>query len=253
MKLGKINKLTIKRESENGLYLSGDGEDEVLLPNRYVQDYMQINKQINVFLYTDSEDRLVATTERPIAFVDEFGYLEVKDTTNFGAFMDWGLSKDLFVPKNRQKTPFRVGEKRVVRVVEDELTNRLIGVEKIKQFLSIKDPDFIKDQEVDILIIAKTPLGFKVIINNSFLGMIYHNEIFEKLFVGFKRKAYIKNIREDKKIDLTLMPKDKDKEICNIIINKLTQNSGAMPFNYKSNSEDIVKNFQISKKILNEG
>ncbi len=252
MKLGTINKLIITRETENGFYLQNLNGDEVLLPNRYIDNTMKMDSKIAVFVYTDSEDRLVASTDMPYGFVNEFAYLEVKDVTKIGAFMNWGLPKDLFVPRTMQKTAFRVGEKRIIRIIEDIETGRLIGVEKIKQFLN-PDPsleNFHKNDEVNILIFAKTPLGFKVIVNHKYEGMIYHNEIFEKLFVGFKRKAYIKNIREDNKIDLSLNPLGdaKDEKLFANLLITLEKNGGEMAYHSDSDSEEIVNVFNMSKK-----
>jgi len=169
---GRINTLRLDRFAAPGAYLSaGDGSD-ILLPNQYVTDTMQLDDLLDVFVYTDSEDRPVATTERPFALRDEFGFFEVVDVTKFGAFVDWGLPKDLFVPKNRQKTPFRIGEKRFLRIVKDDRSDRLIGVERIGQYLSHSPRGYHPNREVSLLFIAKTPLGFKVIVDDTYEGDI---------------------------------------------------------------------------------
>lgn len=251
IKLGEINQLKIDRVSEPGVYLVSQTQDEsVLLPNAYITSKMQIGDILEVFIYTDSEDRLVATTQTPYVKKDEFALLEVIDSSKFGAFMDMGLPKDLLVPKNRQKTPFKVGEKRFVRVIEDEKTNRLIGVEKFASFLKNATGVFEINDEVEILLFAKTPLGFKVVVNNDYEGMIFHNEIFEMIHVGDKRKAYIKNVREDGKLDIALQQigsKSND-ESQNKILSHLEQNGGFMEFTSKSDAEDIKKTFGLSKK-----
>lgn len=251
IELGKVNQLKIDRVSEPGVYLvSEDEEESVLLPNAYITSKMQIGDILDVFIYTDSEDRLVATTQTPYVKKDEFALLEVVDTSKFGAFMDMGLPKDLLVPKNRQKTPFNVGEKRFVRVIEDEKTNRLIGVEKFASFISREIQHFKQNDEVDILLFAKTPLGFKVVVNNAFEGMIFHNEIFEVIKVGDRRKAYIKNVREDGKLDISLQEigsKSND-EAQNRVLSYLEKNDGFMAMNSKSDPEEIKKTFGLSKK-----
>jgi len=250
IKVGLINSLKIVRETDNGLYLEDEEHNEVLLPNAYVEADMEFDSVIDVFVYRDSEDRLVAITDFPKVYKDQFGFVKVVDIVPFGAFVDIGLPKDLLVPKNRQKTPFRVGEKRFVRVIEDEETNRLIGVEKITSYLSRDTSSLNKNDEVEILIFAKTDLGYKVIVNNNFEGLIYHNEIFEKLNVGDKKTAYIKNIRtEDNKLDISLQPIGSgkyDKFTSKIL--GLLNTSGALPYNYKSDANDIQKIFGMSKK-----
>lgn len=251
IELGKVNQLKIDRVSEPGIYLvSEDEEESVLLPNAYITSKMQIGDILDVFIYTDSEDRLVATTQTPLVKKDEFALLEVVDTSKFGAFMDMGLPKDLLVPKNRQKTPFSVGEKRFVRVIEDEKTNRLIGVEKFSSFISREIQHFKQNDEVDILLFAKTPLGFKVVVNNAFEGMIFHNEIFEIIKVGQRKKAYVKNVREDGKLDISLQQigsKSND-DAQNKVLSYLEKNSGFMEFTSKSDAEEIKKTFGLSKK-----
>ncbi len=251
IKLGELNTLKINRETENGFYLIAEDEEEVLLPNAYITDEMKIGDSIEVFIYTDSEDRLVATTETPYGMRDQFVYAEVVDTTKFGAFVDWGLPKDLFVPRNKQKTPFRVGDKRIIRIEKDLETSRLIGVEKITSYLSDKTHYLEKNQEVDLLVFAKTPLGYKAIIDNIFEGMLYDNEIFTKISVGDKLKGYVKNIRADKKVDLSLQPIGKaNSEDINTkkVLELLEQNEGKIPYNYKTDSEIIKEVFGISKK-----
>lgn len=251
IQLGKINQLKIDRVSEPGVYLVSQTEGEsVLLPNAYITTKMQIGDILEVFIYTDSEDRLVATTQTPYAKKDEFAFLEVVDSSKFGAFVDMGLPKDLLVPKNRQKTPFRVGEKRFVRVIEDEKTNRLIGVEKFASFLKKVDCAFEVNDEVEILLFAKTPLGFKVVVNNNYEGMIFHNEVFEMIHVGDKRKAYIKNVRDDGKLDISLQQigsKSND-DAQNKILEYLEKNGDFMEFTSKSDADAIKKTFGLSKK-----
>lgn len=250
IELGKINSLKINRVSEPGLYLISEDEQEVLLPNCYVKQEMQISTILDVFIYTDSEDRLVATTISPFGMKDDFASLEVVDTAKFGAFLDMGLPKDLLVPKNKQKSTFKIGDRKVVQIVEDEKTNRLIGNEKFT--LSKETKDFKRNDEVDILLYMKTPLGFKVIVNNQFEGLIYHNEIFQNIELGDKTKAYVKFVREDGKLDITLQKigAKKDDDFSNKILEILKQNDKELPFTYKSDAQEIKDMFSMSKKAF---
>lgn len=250
IKLGRINTLKINRVSEPGLYLIAGDEEEVLLPNAYITPTMQINDLLEVFIYTDSEDRLVATTVSPLGLLNDYVALEVVDLAKFGAFVDMGLPKDLLVPKNRQKSTFRLGDRKVVQIVEDEKTHRLIGTEKFS--LEIVDSELQKNDEVSILIYAKTPLGFKVIVNNTFEGMIYHNEIFTTVNVGDTKSAYIKFIREDGKVDISLQKIGAKKSGDNVqkVLTILQENEEALSFTYKSGAEDIKAVFGMSKKAF---
>ena len=250
LELGRVNRLRIAREMDHGYYLTSAGEHEVLLPRRYVRDDMKIGDEIEVFVYSDSEDRLVATTERPKAMLGEFGFFEVVDVTDFGAFVDWGLSKDLFVPRNRMKRAMKVGDKRILHVAYDAQSDRLMGEERLQKFLKTDLKGLKKFQEVDILIFAKTPMGFKVIVNNTYEGMIFHNEIFETVHSGQHKKAYIKNIRSDGKVDLSLQPigaKNSD-HATEKIVDLLNQYDGFIPYNYKSDADRIKTVFGLSKK-----
>ncbi len=250
IKLGVINTLKISRVSEPGLYLTALNEEEVLLPNTYITKEMQIDSTLDVFIYTDSEDRLVATTLTPYGYKDDFVSLEVVDIAKFGAFLDMGLPKDLLVPKNKQKSTFEIGDKKVVQIVEDEKTHRLIGTEKFE--LLKLDYNFSQNEEVEIIPYIKTPLGFKVIVNNKYSGLIYHNEIFEKIQIGDKKRAYVKLIREDGKIDISLQKIGAKKSDDNSqkVLSILKQKGGEVNFTYKSDAQDIKDTFQMSKKAF---
>ena len=204
--VGEVNRLKINRYTDNGVYLICTDNDEVLLPNQYVTYAMKEGDEIDVFVYFDSEDRIVASTVFPKAMLDQFGCFEVVDVTPFGAFLDWGLPKDLLVPKALQKFPFYVGMKVVVRVCLDDESGRIIGSQKYNDDLS-KDLKSLKlKQEVNLLVRERTPLGFKVIVNNLYDGMIFHNEIFESIEVGDEKKGFIKTLRPDGKLDIILQP-----------------------------------------------
>ncbi len=250
--LGVINRLRIDRFVVPGLFLMAEDESDLLLPNQYVTDEMKLDDELDVFVYTDSEDRLVATTQRPVAMRDEFGFFEVVDVAPFGAFVDWGLPKDLLVPKNRQKTAMKIGEKRFLRVIKDDRSDRLIGVEKISQYLD-KPPMINSNTPVSLLVIAKTPLGFKVIVDNLYEGLIYHDEIFQNIAVGDVTDGFIKHVRKDGTIDVSLQKigtnarkLDDSEKIMKLLIEK----RGILPYNYKSDPETIKEIFGLSKKAF---
>ncbi len=238
---------------EIGFYLDGDELGEILLPKQYINDRYQVGDKMEVFIYLDSEDRFIATTEKPIAQVGDFALLHcVSANEKIGAFVDWGLPKDLLVPKREQQTDMIEGNDYVVYIYVDELTNRLVASTKINKYLDEEQPLFEMNDEVDLMIIRKSEIGYIAIINNEFTGMIYHNEIFQELSRGQKLKGYIKKIREDLKIDLSLTPiglqgMDKAAEL---IYNKLAEHNGFILVNDKSPAELIYTHFKVSKKVF---
>lgn len=248
--VGEKNRLKINRYTDNGVYLICEDQDEVLMPNQYVTFAMKEGDEIDVFVYFDSEDRIVASTTFPKAMLDEFGCFEVVDVTAFGAFLDWGLPKDLLVPKALQKFPFYVGMKVIVQVCLDDETGRIIGSQKYNDFLK-KDLSALKlKQEVNVLVRERTPLGFKVIVNNLYDGLIFHNEIFENIEVGDEKVGFIKTLRKDGKLDIILQPiGDKsDKVAAAKIVEILSLTGGACEMNYKSTPELISDRFGLSRK-----
>jgi len=248
LELGLINTLRIDRFTPHGVFLEAENGKDVLLPQAYVTDNMKEDDLVDVFLYTDSQDRLIATTLKPHAMLDEFGLFEVTDITSFGAFVQWGLPKDLFVPKMLQKTSFKIGEKRFLKIIYDEKTHRLAGSEKIKDFFLKKVKGLKPRQKVEILIIAKTPLGYKCIVEQKYEGLVYHNEIFQKVELGDKKTALIKTIRKDGNIDLVLEKTSTKNGALDKIVDVLKQNKGTMPYNYKTDAELIKDVFSMSKK-----
>jgi len=202
--LGKTYTLKINRFVDFGAYLDALNLGEILIPARYVPEGKKEEDMLEVFVYKDSEDRLIATTEKPYTQVGEFAALEVKAVTSVGAFLEWGLTKDLLVPFVEQKFKMEVGQKYLVFTYVDVETERIAASSKLDQFLSDEDPDYQEGEEVDIIINDKSDLGYKVIINKSHWGLIYGNQVFEKIEIGDKRKAYISKVRDDHKIDLTL-------------------------------------------------
>jgi len=250
--IGEVNTLRVERDTDFGLYLRAENFEEVLLPNIYVmEDEMPIGADIEVFLYTDSEDRPVATTKFPYAKLGEFAYLTVVDYQRFGAFVNWGLPKDLFVPLSQQKCHFHIGSKYILRVCLDAETGRLYGTHKIGKWLS-KETAYLKvNEKVNIMVLSKTPLGHKVIVENKHEGMLFENEIFETLKVGDRRVAYVKKIRKDGKLDLSLQPIGKKTNADTFeekILELLKERSGFIALNSKSEAEEITKVFSMSKK-----
>ena len=250
LNIGRYNTLEIDRESDYGLYLiTSEGED-VLLPNIYVTDEMSLGDEIEVFIYKDSEDRITATTIKPFLTVGEFAFLEVVDTSDFGAFIDIGLPKHVLVPKKMQKNSLKVGQKYIFALTVDVATDRLVADTRIHRYLLTDKASADHLKAVDIMIIAKTPMGYKVIVEDSFEGMIYHDEIFQKINIGETLKAFVKKVRDDGKLDISLNPMGKNKADTNSvkILELLRVNDGMLPFTYKSDANDIKNTFAMSKK-----
>lgn len=250
LELGVINTLRVDRHTPHGIFLTSQDEKDVLLPQAYVTDEMCDDTLLDVFLYTDSEDRLIATTLKPTAMLNECALFEIVDTAQFGAFAKWGLLKDLLIPNMFQKTPFKVGEKRFLKVIYDERTHRLVGTEKLGNFFDKRVKGLSPNKEVKILIIAKTPLGYKCVVENRYEGLIYHNEIFQKINIGDEKSAFVKTIRKDGCIDLTLQAsgaKQKDAS-SEKVLSLLKDSGGILPYNYKSDAELITDVFGLSKK-----
>ncbi len=248
--LGKINSLNIARKTDFGLYLTDDENNEVLLPNRYVERDMRIGDGIDVFIYKDSEDRLVATTETPKVQVGEFALLRVVATNNTGAFLDWGLQKDLLVPFREQKMRMQVNRSYIVYVYVDYNSDRIVASAKIDKFLDNRPADYKQGDPVDILVAQRTDMGYKVIIDNLHSGMIYHNEIFREINIGDRLEAYIKNIREDGKIDVTLADRAdrRTMELADKILMHLLNHNRRMSITDKASPETIKSIFECSKK-----
>ena len=247
--IGKINKLQILKEVSFGLYLDGGGV-EILLPKRYVPKGYKIHDFLDVFIYIDSENRLIATTETPYAKVDECAYLKVVSVNNVGAFMDWGLMKDLLVPHNEQVQPLVEGKFYTVYVYLDHETDRIAGSVKLRNFLNETSVYYKEGQPVDLLICAQTDLGYRAVINNTHLGIIYENEVFQEISMGQKLKGYIKTIREDKKIDISLQrpaKEERDGLMINIL-DDLKQRGGTSDLTDKSPPDAIYRQFSVSKK-----
>ena len=252
--LGDYNTLKIVKSVDFGLYLDGGEEGEILLPQRYVTKDMHIGDEISVFIYLDQEERPVATTEHPYAKVGEFASLEVAWVNQFGAFLNWGLMKDIFCPFREQKKRMEQGQRHIVYIKVDEDSYRLMATAKVEKYLStptVKDlPSLQHGAEVDILVWQKTDLGFKVIINNKFQGLIFENQIFQPLHSGLKLKAYVDHVRQDGKIDIVLQPTGRQQtlDFAETLLRYLYENDGYCNLGDKSAAELIYDRFQVSKK-----
>lgn len=251
IKLGLINNLEITEHSDYGLYLSAKNGDSVLLPNRYTDESMKIGDKIDVFVYTDSEDRVVATTQNPKLKLYEFGFLKIIDDTEFGFFLDWGLDKDIFMPIKLAKDHFKIGNSVFAYISLNKEGDRLIAVNKYERFLST-DIQLRKNQKITAYITKQTELGYACIVNNIYNGMLYANEIHQNLQPNTTISAYVKKIRDDGKLDLSINPIGNTKFDINAqkILNILGTNNKSMPYNYKSSAEDISSNFEMSKKTF---
>jgi len=252
--IGKHHTLIIDRDTEVGLFLvEKDSGEEVLLPNKYVPESFKIGGEIEVFVYLDFAERKIATTLQPKILLDDFAYLEVADVTRVGAFLDWGLEKQLFVPFKEQRHRMEIGASYVVLMRLDRKTNRLFATNKFEKFLQNHTLTVKEGDEVDLLIYRETDLGFLAIINQQHLGLIYDNEYFNEIDPGDEMKGYIKKIRSDDKIDLSLQPIGYENfidENTTYIYNTLMHNNGFIPFNDKSSPESIYEQFQMSKKAF---
>ncbi|MFS0491520.1 S1 RNA-binding domain-containing protein [Leadbetterella byssophila] len=254
MEVGKYNVLTVLRATSVGIYLGDDEGNDVLLPHKYVPEEIEMGQEINVFVYRDSEDRIIATTLQPAIQLNQFAILEVVATSSIGAFLDWGLEKDLFVPFKEQNHKLQTGQWVPVFLYLDEETDRLVASAKInKYFQNDQISDLEPQQKVEVLVYEKTDLGYNVIIDNKYKGLIYENEIFRRLAWGDQTTAYIKNIREDGKIDVSLQPlgflQARD-ENTQIILDKLSQNGGKLGLTDHSDPIDIQEHLNMSKKAF---
>ncbi len=250
LKLGEYNVLEIVRERDQGVYLSDDDGNEVLLPNKYVPSEFMIRDEIKVFLYLDHEERIVATTLEPYVTTNSFGYLKCTTVSDIGAFMDWGLEKELFVPFREQASKMRVGSWYLVYVYLDKETNRLVGSSKTNAFLDNSLVLLSAYDEVDLIASHPSPYGWNMIVNQKHLGLVYEDEIFQKITPGDQLQGFVKKVRSDGKIDLTLQrhgyraiePNAKQ------ILDELEASGGFIELNDKSDPNDIKEVFQLSKK-----
>ncbi len=248
--IGKYNELTVAREVDFGLYLKTDDGAEVLLPARYVPSGTRVGDRLRVFVYTDSDDRPIATTEVPYATVGEFAYLRVRDVNDTGAFLDWGLTKDLLVPYSQQRSRMRRGGVYLVYVYLDHATMRVVASAKVDKFVGNVIPVFRPGDEVSALVVEHTDIGCKAIVDNLYWGMIYDNEVFRQLEIEDKVRAFVKAVRPDGKIDLTLSDRA-DRRVPDLaarIFSSLTAAGGTLAMSDHSSPEQIQALFSCSKK-----
>jgi len=250
--VGKWNKLKVLKELNFGMYLDAQELGEILLPVRYIPKDCKIGDEIDVFVYYDSEDRVIATTDKPFAEVGDFALLEVVAVNDIGAFLDWGLMKDLFVPFREQKQKMEVGRSYVVYIYIDDMGGRILGSAKVENFLDLTPPEFTEGQEVDLIIYTQTDIGYKAIVNNTHTGMLFDTDVFRTLHRGEHTKGYIKKIREDQKIDLLLDKPGYEKvdTVSKSILDKLKEENGFIALSDKSPADDIYDTFGISKKTF---
>lgn len=252
IELGKYNQLEVVKEVDFGVYLNGGEEGEILLPKRYVPEGCKPGDVLNVFIYLDNEERLIATTLQPLVQVGEFACLEVAWVNEFGAFLDWGLMKDLFVPFREQKMKMQKGHRYVIHAHVDEESYRIMASAKIERYLSKDMPDYEPGQEVEVMVWQKTDLGYKVIVENRYGGLVYQNEIFQPLQPGMKLTAYVRQVREDGKIDLALQQdgQRKVKDFSDVLLQFIKDQGGYTTLNDKSAAEIIYDTFGVSKKTF---
>lgn len=252
LRLGDYNKMTVVKEVDFGVYLDGGEEGEILLPKRYVPEGLRPGDEIEVFLYLDQEERLIATTERPLAKVGDFAYLEVKWVNEYGAFLGWGLMKDLFCPFREQKMRMQLGKSYIVYVRIDEESYRIVATAKIDKYFDFSFPRYQHGEEVDLLVWQKTDLGFKVIIDNRFQGLLYQDQLFQYVHTGDRLKGYIDKVRPDGKIDVTLQPtgQRQARDFAETLLQYLREHDGACDLGDKSDADDIYDRFHVSKKVF---
>ena len=252
IELGKFNTLRVVKEVDFGMYLDGGEEGEILLPSRYVPENCKPGDELTVFIYLDNEERLVATTLTPLVQVGEFACLEVAWINQYGAFLNWVLMKDLFVPFREQKMKMQVGKQYVIHAHLDDESYRIVASAKVDRYLSKEKAPYEPGQEVSILIWQKTDLGFKAIIENRYSGLLYESEIFQPLHTGMTLKAYVKQVREDGKIDLILQKPGQGKveDFAATLLDYIREQGGHITLHDKSPAEEIYDTFGVSKKTF---
>ncbi|HMO34283.1 MAG TPA: S1-like domain-containing RNA-binding protein [Lacibacter sp.] len=248
---GNYNRLQVQRLKEAGAYLD-DGASGILLPKRFVPRGTRVGDELTVFVYHDSEDRLIATTQHPRAVVGDIALLKVVGNSPHGAFLDWGLMKDLFVPKSKQRTPMRLGGEYLVYLYVDAQTGRVAASQYIEHLLS-NEPLTVKEKEVvELLVYRETEIGYEMIINNRHTGLLHFNEVYRPLRTGDRVEGYIKTIRPDHKIDLTLGRPGytRVEDEAGKILRQLEKNNGFLPYHDKSGADAIYEEFGMSKKAF---
>ncbi len=253
--LGRLNQLQVLRETRQGLYLDGGESGDILLPNRYVPRGLVAGSTVEVFIYRDSEDRIIATTETPLAFAGDYAFLKVVGVQpDLGAFLDWGLSKDLLLPRREQRRRLREGESILVKVLVDEKSNRIIASTRLNHWQSQETPNYKTGQAVQLLIAEPTDLGYYAVIENAHMGLLYRSEIPQALQIGQRIQGYVRTVREDGKIDLSLDQAGyvRVKPLSDQILEALAKAGGSLPLHDKSSPEEIREMFGVSKKAFKQ-
>ena len=252
VKLGDYNTFTVVKMVDFGVYLDGHDDGEILLPTRYVPTETVVGDELNVFIYLDQDERLIATTLQPLAKVGDFAYLEVAWVNQFGAFLDWGLMKDLFCPFKEQKRKMEKGKRYMVHVHLDEESYRIMASAKIEHFISQDIPAYQHNECVDLLIWQKTDMGFKVIVDNHFQGLVYKDQIFKNIHTGDRMKGYVNQVRSDGKIDVMLQPTGRQQTIdfSDTLLDYLIAHQGFCPYGDKTDAATIASVFAVSKKTF---
>lgn len=259
VRVGDFNRLKVKELARRegfgpvfGVYLEGGREGDILMPQKYVPEDVKPGDEVDCFVYLDQEERLVATTEKPLAKVGDFAWLKCTWVNEYGAFLDWGVTKNLFCPFREQKRHMEVGNSYLVYIYIDDESYRLAASAKVERFLSNEPAPYKPGDEVGLLVWQKTDLGFKVIVDNRYSGLIYENQIYQYVHSGDQLKGYIAQVRPDGKIDVTLQPtgRRETEDFAQTLLEWLRQNGGVCPLGDKSDAEDIKRMFQVSKKTF---
>jgi hypothetical protein len=249
IQIGKTNTLTIIRDTVPGMYLGYDDSEVVLLPKKFIEPEFKIGDEIDVFIYKDSEDRLIATRLKPYVEINQFAFLNVSEVSRVGAFLDWGLEKDLLVPYSEQKHKMSEDNFYVVYIYLDEVTNRIVASNKIDKFIDNENIQLEEGQKVDLIVYEESPLGFSCIINGAHKGLIYHNDIYKDVFIGDEMEGFVKTIREDKLIDISFQ-KSGFKNVLDsteVVMEYLEKNNGFLSLHDKSTPEEISIRLSMSK------
>ena len=259
VRVGDFNRLRVKELARRegygpvfGVYLEGGREGDILMPQKYVPEGVEPGDEVDCFVYLDQEERLVATTEKPLAKVGDFAWLKCSWVNEYGAFLDWGITKNLFCPFREQKKRMEVGNSYIVHIHVDEESYRLMASAKVEHYLSHDTPSYKTNDEVDLLVWQKTDLGFKVIVDNKFGGLVYQDQIFQYIHSGDRLKGYVAQVRADGKLDITLQPtgRRETEDFAQTLLQWLKDNGGECPLGDKSDAEDIKRMFQVSKKTF---
>lgn len=251
IRIGQFNRLRVSKLLNFGAYLT-DGNEEILMPTKFLPEDIKDGDSIRVFLYHDNEGRPIATTQIPYACVNQVATLKVVANGSAGGFLDWGLDKDLLVPNSEQRIRLSVGQKAVVWIYVDDKSGRIVATTKLNKFIKEQNSSFKSGDEVEIVIFETTDLGYKVVVDNEYWGLLFRNEVFKPIEIGDRLDAYIKEVRPDGKLDITLHSPEKNEveDLGQTILKRLEENNGTLPFGDKSDADIIYREFGVSKKVF---